>query len=133
MFIIANVPIKRPTRNGSQIRIYVASNSTLVWWVDSRYSPDVYYINNTLVFYVRNYQWTLGETYCITLLEGVGTADQYCGMESPGYGGEMLREKALIDLFFLQVLHSGDLQFGIRQCHQQQRLLLQPLQEPHIR
>ena len=77
-------------KNGSQIRIYLESNSSLVWWVDSRYSPDVYYINTTLVFYVRNYRWTPGETYYIILLQGVATADQYCGMESPGFGSEIL-------------------------------------------
>jgi hypothetical protein len=98
---IANVAIKRPTRNGSQIRIYIASNSTLVWSVDCRYSPDVFYNNNTFFFYVRNYRWTLGETYFVTFLEGVATADQYCGMESPAFGSEMLREKVRIAYLYL--------------------------------
>ncbi len=60
-----------------------------MWWIDTKTSSDVFYINSTIVFYVRNFQWTLGETYCVVLLEGVATADQYCGLESPTYSGEM--------------------------------------------
>lgn len=41
------------------------------------------------MFYVRNFQWTLGETYFVYLLEGVATADQYCGIMSGAFGGEL--------------------------------------------
>lgn len=37
-----------------------------------------------MVFYVR-YPWTPGMSYYVVLLEGVATADQYCGMENPAY------------------------------------------------
>ena len=94
--IAANIPIKRPTRSGSQIRIYVASNITLVWWIDARFSPDVFYFNNTLVFYVRNFQWTLGETYFVYLLEGVATADQYCGIMSAAFGRELFTKDIFV-------------------------------------
>lgn len=78
----ANVPLKRPVRNGSQIRIQRSDNGNWAWWADCRFSPDVYYINNTIVFYARTATWVPGLTYYITLTEGVATSDQACGVES---------------------------------------------------
>ena len=124
------MPLKRPVKSGSQIRIYILSTSTLVWWIDTRYSPDVFYVNNTLIFYVRNFQWTLDETYFVYLLEGVATSDQYCGIESPTFGGEYFEiefSSSIFDLNFSQATEFGNLQFGIQQCQQQQLL---PLQQP---
>ncbi len=94
--IIANVAITRPIRSGCQIRIYYTPNinsSILVWSVDPQYSPDVFYFNRTLVFFVLNYNWIPGGQYVILLLQGVATAYQYCGMESPQYGTTNIRRE----------------------------------------
>ena len=84
----ANMPLKRPVRNVSQIQIRRLNDVVSIWSVDTRFSPDVYYINTTLVFYARTAVWTPGLTYYVTLAEGVATSDQACGAEAGSFGSK---------------------------------------------
>jgi hypothetical protein len=65
----------------------------LVYTIDVKYSPNVFFLNETLVFYVTNPPWILGVTYTISMTQGVGTADLYCGTEYAGFGIKLFSEK----------------------------------------
>ncbi len=75
--------------DGTYIRIYRLNPNALNRQIDIKNSPDVFFLNNTLVFYVTNPTWTLGQTYYITMTEGVGTADRYCGTEYGAISGNI--------------------------------------------
>lgn len=79
------MPLKRPTRNGIRI-VILYPNGTWFWSIDCRYSPDVFYLNSTIVFYTRGVTWNIGQTYYIYLYEGVATSDQACGVQAPAFG-----------------------------------------------
>lgn len=85
-FLSANMPLKRTIKNGTYIRIYNSSGSQ-VRAIDTKYSPDVFFLNTTLIFYVRNPPWVLGVSYFVNLDQGVLTANNTCGTESGGLGG----------------------------------------------
>ena len=86
---IASFSLKRTILNQTYIRIYRFDNNAQVYLIDCKYSPDIYFINNTLVFYVRNPPWIAGLTYFITSTDGVATADRYCGIEGNGFGNKI--------------------------------------------
>ncbi len=78
----------RTMLNSTFITIYRLDNYQNVYQIDCRYSPDVYFINSTLIFFVRSPPWVLGVTYFITMTDGVATAaNLYCGTEASGFGG----------------------------------------------
>ncbi|CAF3174745.1 unnamed protein product [Rotaria socialis] len=84
--IQANLPLRRTKLNNTLIYIQgydVAYYRT----IDCKYSGDVYFVNKTLIFFVRNPSWTLGRTYYVNLGYGVATADQYCGTETYSLNG----------------------------------------------
>ncbi len=81
--------MRRTTINGTYISIYRLDTNAFVYRIDTKYSPDVYFINNTLVFFVTTPPWILGVTYYITMSQGVATANLYCGLENGGFGGKM--------------------------------------------
>lgn len=80
------MPLKRTTKNNTFIRIYTTAG-TLIRLIDTKYSGDVFFMNTTLIFYVRNPPWVLGTSYAITLDQGVITANNTCGTEQGGLGG----------------------------------------------
>ncbi|CAF4199097.1 unnamed protein product, partial [Rotaria sp. Silwood2] len=82
--IQTSLPLRRTRLNGTYIYIYRMGYGNPVYTIDCKYSPDVYFINTTMVFFIQNPSWTLGATYYVTMTEGVATADQYCGVEA-GY------------------------------------------------
>lgn len=89
-YCVASLPLTRTMLNSTDITIYRLDNYQNVYQIDCRYSPDVYFINRTLVFFVRNPPWVLGVTYYITMTDGVATAaNLYCGTEASGFGGKM--------------------------------------------
>jgi hypothetical protein len=86
---IATLPLRRTTLNGTDITIIRLDTGLPVYSIDCKYSPDVYFINTTLVFFVTNPPWILGKTYYITLSQGVATANQYCGLEAGSFGSKI--------------------------------------------
>ena len=58
--------------------------------IDVKYSGDVFFENQTLVFFVKNPPWIPGVTYYVAFSQGVGTADMSCGLEDGGFGKEVL-------------------------------------------
>ncbi len=86
LFFIATLPLKRTRLNGTYIYINQVGGGT-VYTIDCKYSPDVYFLNTTLVFFVVNPPWVLGVSYYVTMTAGVATADYYCGTESGGFYG----------------------------------------------
>lgn len=94
--------MRRTTLNGTTIsivRILPSGATTTVRTIDCKYSPDVYFFNNTLVFFVTNPAWVLGNTYYVVLSQGVVTADVYCGTEAGSYNGRIICKK--IDNIYL--------------------------------
>ena len=75
-------------KTGRNIRIYNVPSNTLVYIIDTRTSPDVFFLNTTLQFYVRNPPWTLGASYYVAFDQGVITANNTCATESSGFGGK---------------------------------------------
>jgi hypothetical protein len=87
----ATLPLRRTLLNNTYIRIYRTDTYAQIYYIDTKYSGDVFFLNQTMVFFVRNSSWIPGMTYCITADQGVGTADLYCGLEDGGFGIEILR------------------------------------------
>ncbi|CAF3937018.1 unnamed protein product [Rotaria sordida] len=83
--IQATTSLRRTIRSGTYIDIYQLNNNALFRRLDCKYSPDVYFINSTIVFFIHNPSWSLGVTYFITMTDGVATSDQYCGVEAAGF------------------------------------------------
>ena len=122
--------MRRTVRNQTYILIYQLSNNALVYYIDCKYSPDVYFLNTTIVFFVRGIVWTLGMTYYVAATEGVVTADQYCGTESGGFGGKLfsnLLEGVRLLSGHVKVTSIGDSPFGVHRCRP--LLLLQRRQQ----
>ncbi|CAF3413857.1 unnamed protein product [Rotaria socialis] len=84
--IQANLPLRRTKLNNTLIYIQ-GYDVTYYRTIDCKYSGDVYFVNKTLIFFVRNPSWTLGRTYYVNLGYGVATADQYCGTETYSLNG----------------------------------------------
>ena len=82
------MPLRRTRLSSTYIYINQIGGGT-VYYIDCRYSPDVYFLNNTIVFFVPSSTWTLGMTYYVTMTDGVATADEYCGVEASGYYGRL--------------------------------------------
>ncbi|CAF1506083.1 unnamed protein product, partial [Rotaria sordida] len=85
--IQTTLPLRRTRLNGTYIDIYQLNTYALFHRLDCKYSPDVYFINKTLIFFIHNPSWVLGATYYIVMTEGVATADQYCGVEAGSFYG----------------------------------------------
>ncbi|CAF5219329.1 unnamed protein product, partial [Rotaria magnacalcarata] len=84
--IEATLPLRRTKLNNTYI--YIRGYDVSYYYaIDCKYSGDVYFINKTLIFFVRNPSWTLGRTYYVDLGYGVATADQYCGTETYYFSG----------------------------------------------
>jgi len=81
--------LRRTTLNGTYILIRRLDTNAIVYQIDTKYSPDVYFLNTTLVFFVTSPPWILGVTYYIEMPQGVATADIYCGLENGGLYGKM--------------------------------------------
>ncbi|CAF5207419.1 unnamed protein product, partial [Rotaria magnacalcarata] len=86
--IQASLPLRRTKLNNTYIYIYQLGVG-LYRYIDCKYSGDVYFINKTLIFFVRNPVWIAGATYYIDLGYGVATADQYCGTETNYFSGKI--------------------------------------------
>ncbi|CAF3417532.1 unnamed protein product, partial [Rotaria sp. Silwood2] len=110
--IQTTLPLRRTKLAGTYISIYPMDYGSLTYTIDCKYSPDVYFLNKTIVFFIQNPSWTLGATYYVAMTEGVATADQYCGVEAGSFS-------------------AGDLQYGIQRFHQQRPLPLQQPQQRH--
>ncbi|CAF4718722.1 unnamed protein product, partial [Rotaria sp. Silwood2] len=82
--IQTTLPLRRTKLAGTYIRIYQMGYGSPAYTIDCKYSPDVYFLNKTIVFFIQNPSWTLGATYYISMTDGVATADQYCGVEAGG-------------------------------------------------
>ena len=80
--ILATTGVNRPNRNGTYIKIYLASNNTLVWSTDCGWSSLVLYSGTTVAFTVPNPPWVEGETYYILLDSGAVSGNVFCGPES---------------------------------------------------
>jgi hypothetical protein len=94
LFFIATLPLKRTRLDGTYIYIYQQGGSgNPVYTIDCKYSPDVYFLNTTIVFFVVDPPWVLGVTYFIHMTEGVATADYYCGTEAGSFYGTMFGKK----------------------------------------
>ena len=88
-YFTASVPLRRTLLNGTYITIRRLNNNAIVRQIDCKYSPDVYFQNTTLIFFVPNPTWILGVTYYIQMSQGVATAAyQYCGTEAAGFTGK---------------------------------------------
>ncbi|CAF2983110.1 unnamed protein product [Rotaria socialis] len=84
--IQATLPLRRTKLNNTFI--YIRGYDVGYYkTIDCKYSGDVYFVNKTLIFFVRNPSWTLGRTYYVDLGYGVATADQYCGTETSYLNG----------------------------------------------
>ncbi len=76
--------------NSTYIYINRLDTGANVQTIDCRYSPDVYFLNTTLVFFLSKPKWVLGVTYYITMTQGVGTAAYLdCGTEAGSFGSKM--------------------------------------------
>ena len=100
---LASLPLRRTIANATLIQIFNLNNNALVAKIDCKYSPDLYILNTTLVFFVPNPPWVLGVTYYITMSDGVATADQYCGTEANGFTSKMFRKETVSYLLISSV------------------------------
>lgn len=97
-YFIASLPLRRTTLNSTFIFIRRLDNGTVVRQIDCKYSPDVYFQNTTLIFFVPNPPWILGVTYYITMSQGVATAAYlFCGTEAGGFTGKSFSKLHLTD------------------------------------
>lgn len=83
--LLAPSPLRRTTMENTFIYIRRRDTGSTIYTIDCKTSPDVYFINKTIVFFVPSTYWTPGRTYYVSMTEGVATADQYCGIEGDGY------------------------------------------------
>ena len=80
---VATSGVYRPNRNGTYIQIYNQANSTTPeWQIDCGYSPDCVYNGQTVIFYARNANWTLGAHYYILFSSGAASGNVFCAPES---------------------------------------------------
>ena len=79
---LATAGVNRPSRNGTYIRIYLASNDTLVWSADCGWSPFVIYAGTVVIFTTPNPPWVEGETYYVLFDSGAVSGNVFCGPES---------------------------------------------------
>lgn len=111
--------MKRTVRNQTYIYIRQVTNNAIVATIDCKYSPDIYFLNTTIVFFVRSPPWVIGMNYYVQVTEGVVTADRFCGTESGGFGkflSNLLR--SLNELSgHVKVTLIGNLLSGIPRCH----------------
>jgi len=84
--------------NSTDIVIRRLDTNAAVYTIDCKYSPDVYFLNRTLVFFVTKPSWILGMTYYITMSQGVFTANQYCGLEAGSFGSKIYWEKKIYNI-----------------------------------
>ena len=87
---LASFPLRRTTMENTFIHINqkLPSFTTTIYTINCKTSPDVYFIDRTIVFFVPSIIWTLGSTYTVSMTEGVATEDQYCGLEADDYSGK---------------------------------------------
>ncbi len=90
VYFSATLPLKRTVLNGTDIIIYRTNPQSAVYTIDVKYSGDVFFENQTLVFFVKNPPWIPGVTYFVYASQGVGTADMSCGLEDGGFSNEIL-------------------------------------------
>jgi hypothetical protein len=112
--------MKRTIRNQTFIYIRQTTNNLVVVQIDCKYSPDVYFLNMTLVFFVRSPPWIIGMTYYVQVTEGVVTADRFCGTEAGGFGKLLSNLFRLMNELFdrVKVAIFGDLPSGIQRYRQ---------------
>ena len=84
---LATMDVNRPTRNGTYVTVYLASNDTPVWSADCGKSSLVMYTGSTVVFYVPNPPWEEGETYYVLFDSGAVSGNVFCGPESAPIAG----------------------------------------------
>lgn len=87
MFTATN-GVYHPNRNGTYIKIYLASSDTLVWQVDCGWSPLVIYVGTTVLFQVPNPSWIPGQSYYVLFDSGAVSGNVFCGPESAPIGGK---------------------------------------------
>lgn len=78
----ATTGVNRPTRNGTYVKVHLASNDTMVWSADCGWSPLVIYTATTVIFYVPNPPWEEGQTYYVLFDSGAVSGNVFCGPES---------------------------------------------------
>ena len=89
-FPIATNGVYHPNRNGTYIKIYLASDDSLVWQADCGWSPLVIYTGTTVLFRVSNPPWIPGKTYYVLFDSGAVSGNVFCGPESAPINGESI-------------------------------------------
>jgi archaellum component FlaF (FlaF/FlaG flagellin family) len=79
--------VYHPNRNRTDIRIYSASNDTLLWQVDYDRSPLVLYTGTIVAFRIPNPPWIPGESYYVLVDSGTVNGNVFCGPESAPISG----------------------------------------------